>query len=255
MSEFDVLIMGANKVGKTCLASLFAIKEFLQFHDPTIEDSYRVDPPSKIAAIKNFSVIDTSGEFEKMCNFKDLIVNARGFVLVYSNTDPSSANKIKTLISDIKAQKSDTAACNVTNYITVMCNIKVESDKAAQHILSETCNAENIQHVAFNLSKKNCGKEVNELFINLSQRNFKLHSKCINGDKLWGKMPAHADATARKKTYLSSAAPKKTSTYSKCINGDKSQGIFPAEGCAAEKMQQYLATASNENTVAQTLQP
>jgi Ras-related protein Rap-1B len=39
--EFNVVVLGAGGVGKSCLTAQFVHNEWIESYDPTIEDSYR----------------------------------------------------------------------------------------------------------------------------------------------------------------------------------------------------------------------
>lgn len=94
--NFKFVVVGSGGVGKSCLTLQFAQNQFIDGHDPTIEDSYQ-----KIVKVDGracrLDILDTAGQEEFASMRTANMRKGQGFVLVYSITDRSSIEKISEL--------------------------------------------------------------------------------------------------------------------------------------------------------------
>ncbi|PSR85715.1 ras family-domain-containing protein [Coniella lustricola] len=98
--EFQVVVLGAGGVGKSCLTAQFVHKEWIESYDPTIEDSYQkhmtIDGRQVV-----LEILDTAGT-EQFTSMRDVYMkNGQGFLLVFSITSPSSLSELHGLREEI----------------------------------------------------------------------------------------------------------------------------------------------------------
>ncbi|KAF3765086.1 ras-domain-containing protein [Cryphonectria parasitica EP155] len=98
--EFQVVVLGAGGVGKSCLTAQFVHQEWIESYDPTIEDSYQkqlaVDGRQVV-----LEILDTAGT-EQFTSMRDVYMkNGQGFLLVFSITSPSSLAELYGLREEI----------------------------------------------------------------------------------------------------------------------------------------------------------
>ncbi|KAL2269539.1 hypothetical protein VTJ83DRAFT_1723 [Remersonia thermophila] len=104
--EFNVVVLGAGGVGKSCLTAQFVHNEWIESYDPTIEDSYR-----KIVAVDGrqvvLEILDTAGT-EQFVAMRDLYMKTgQGFLLVFSISSKASFDELEGLRDDIIRIKDD----------------------------------------------------------------------------------------------------------------------------------------------------
>jgi len=106
--EYNIVVLGAGGVGKSCLTAQFVQNIWIESYDPTIEDSYRktleVDGRQVV-----LEILDTAGT-EQFTAMRELYIKTgRGFLLVFSITSLSSMNELQELRDQILRIKGNTA--------------------------------------------------------------------------------------------------------------------------------------------------
>ncbi|KAF1988907.1 putative ras small monomeric GTPase [Aulographum hederae CBS 113979] len=106
LREYNVVVLGAGGVGKSCLTAQFVQNVWIESYDPTIEDSYRktleVDKRHVV-----LEILDTAGT-EQFTAMRELYMKTgQGFLLVFSITSPSSLAELEDLRSQIIRIKGD----------------------------------------------------------------------------------------------------------------------------------------------------
>ncbi|KAL3866378.1 hypothetical protein ACJMK2_043681 [Sinanodonta woodiana] len=104
---YKLVILGDGGVGKSALVIQFVSHRFLEYHDPTIEDSYqqqaRIDgEPAKL------DILDTAGQPEFTAMREQYMRKGEGFILCYSITDRRSFDEVmqyKKLIERVRCQE------------------------------------------------------------------------------------------------------------------------------------------------------
>jgi len=96
-----ICILGDGGCGKTSLVVQYISNHFVEYYDPTIEDSYRkqivVDEQASL-----LDILDTAGQEEYMgCLLSQWIRSCNGFVIVYSVTSRSSFDQIQNFKDQI----------------------------------------------------------------------------------------------------------------------------------------------------------
>ncbi|XP_055330601.1 ras-related protein Rap-2b-like [Paramacrobiotus metropolitanus] len=92
---FRVLILGASSVGKTALIVRFATRRFIGDYDSTSERIYQCQRSLLDSQHVNFIVLDPiSNEFKAENEFRDQILWADAYLLLYSVTDQSSLDEV-----------------------------------------------------------------------------------------------------------------------------------------------------------------
>mmetsp|Transcript_29233 Transcript_29233/g.93649 ORF Transcript_29233/g.93649 Transcript_29233/m.93649 type:complete len:191 (+) Transcript_29233:277-849(+) len=98
--EYKLVVLGGGGVGKSALTIRLITDNFLEEYDPTIEDSYRkmmtIDEEPAV-----LDILDTAGQEEYSSMQDQWIRDGKGFLLVYSITDPNSFEEINSFISKI----------------------------------------------------------------------------------------------------------------------------------------------------------
>eukprot|EP01130_Rhizamoeba_saxonica_P013610 TRINITY_DN5826_c0_g1_i1.p1 TRINITY_DN5826_c0_g1~~TRINITY_DN5826_c0_g1_i1.p1 ORF type:complete len:183 (-),score=51.13 TRINITY_DN5826_c0_g1_i1:45-593(-) len=104
MSSYKVVIVGGGGVGKSAITFQFIYNKFIDFYDPTIEDSYRksIDVDEMCVVL---DILDTAGQ-EEFSSMRDhYIIAGDGFILVYSITSEKSFQEIEPLYQQIDRLK------------------------------------------------------------------------------------------------------------------------------------------------------
>ncbi|KAH6628548.1 P-loop containing nucleoside triphosphate hydrolase protein [Chaetomium tenue] len=122
--EFNVVVLGAGGVGKSCLTAQFVHNEWIESYDPTIEDSYRtqraVDGRQVMLEILDTAGTEQFGGCHSAFKFpfasltpskvamRDLYMKTgQGFLLVFSIASRTSFEELETLRDDIIRIKDD----------------------------------------------------------------------------------------------------------------------------------------------------
>lgn len=104
--QYNIVVLGAGGVGKSCLTAQFVQNIWIESYDPTIEDSY----------VKNLEVdgrqvmleiLDTAGT-EQFTSMRELYMKTgQGFLLVFSLTNEASLAELTELREKIISIKGD----------------------------------------------------------------------------------------------------------------------------------------------------
>ncbi|XP_052098485.1 GTP-binding protein Rit1-like [Mytilus californianus] len=104
--EYKIVILGDGGVGKSALVIQFVYHRFLDYHDPTIEDSYqkqaRIDGEPAL-----LDILDTAGQPEFNTMREQYMRKGEGFILCYSITDRRSYDEMltyKKLINQVRCR-------------------------------------------------------------------------------------------------------------------------------------------------------
>ncbi|KAK4117443.1 ras-domain-containing protein [Canariomyces notabilis] len=104
--EFNVVVLGAGGVGKSCLTAQFVHNEWIESYDPTIEDSYRTQISVDGRQVV-LEILDTAGT-EQFVAMRDLYMKTgHGFMLVFSISSRTSFDELQTLRDDIIRIRDD----------------------------------------------------------------------------------------------------------------------------------------------------
>jgi len=95
MDAWRVAVLGDGGVGKTALAVQFTLNKFIEWYDPTIEDTYRTKllVDDRMCFVE---VIDTAGQEEYSILRDQWAREGQAFVLVYSILQRTSFNRLTT---------------------------------------------------------------------------------------------------------------------------------------------------------------
>ncbi|TVY48550.1 Ras-related protein [Lachnellula occidentalis] len=111
--DFNIVVLGAGGVGKSCLTAQFVQNIWIEAYDPTIEDSYRkqIDVDGRQCMLE---ILDTAGteQFSKLIDSITLLrelymKTGQGFLLVFSITSQSSLYELQELREQIIRIKDD----------------------------------------------------------------------------------------------------------------------------------------------------
>ncbi|KAF8543208.1 P-loop containing nucleoside triphosphate hydrolase protein [Trichophaea hybrida] len=94
--EYNIVVLGAGGVGKSCLTAQFVQNVWIESYDPTIEDSYRkvVEVDGKSCVLE---ILDTAGT-EQFTSMREIYLKTgQGFLLVYSITNLNSMNELTAI--------------------------------------------------------------------------------------------------------------------------------------------------------------
>ena len=101
-----LVVMGAGKVGKTCLLNRLFNNTFKESYKPTVEERYCKKLVIEEASM-TVQIFDTAGDLK----FPDMrrlhIKKAHAFLLVFSLDDITSFEEIKTLWREIKEEREN----------------------------------------------------------------------------------------------------------------------------------------------------
>ncbi|KAI5796359.1 ras family-domain-containing protein [Peziza echinospora] len=99
--EYNIVVLGAGGVGKSCLTAQFVQNIWIEAYDPTIEDSYRkvLDVDGRACVLE---ILDTAGTEQFNFDFREIYMKTgQGFLLVYSITSISTLNELSDLRDQI----------------------------------------------------------------------------------------------------------------------------------------------------------
>jgi len=103
---YKIVMLGDGGVGKSCLTIQLCRNYFAIEYDPTIENSYRttvrIDEDSAL-----LDILDTAGQEEYIAMRDQHIQRGRGFVLVYSITNPLTFRSLPNLYQSILTVKEE----------------------------------------------------------------------------------------------------------------------------------------------------
>jgi GTPase KRas protein len=95
---------GSFGVGKTCIVVQFVKQEFLEDHDPTMEDFYETS--KKVGdKVVDLTIYDTSGNEQYTSLAEEHMQTVEGYFLIYSVTDVESFNKLEALHKKVSLSK------------------------------------------------------------------------------------------------------------------------------------------------------
>ncbi|KAK0168633.1 hypothetical protein PV327_002411 [Microctonus hyperodae] len=135
---YKVVVLGDGGVGKSAVTLQFVSHSFLDYHDPTIEDSYRqqavIDGEAAL-----LDILDTAGQVEFTAMRDQYMRCGEGFMICYSVTDRHSFQEVleyRKLISRVRANE-DIPLVLVGNKFDLQSQRKVttEEGKALAHQL------------------------------------------------------------------------------------------------------------------------
>ncbi|KAG0716934.1 GTP-binding protein Rit1 [Chionoecetes opilio] len=102
---FRIVVLGEGGVGKSALTLQFVSHNFLEYHDPTIEDAYQrqavIDGEPAL-----LDILDTAGQIEFTAMREQYMRCGEGFLICYSLTDRRSFEEVagyKKLITKVRA--------------------------------------------------------------------------------------------------------------------------------------------------------
>ena len=99
-----IYLMGEGGVGKSAVTLRYITRNFIEYYDPTIEDSYT----TKILVddrLSNITIVDTAGQEEYISIRNNWIEHGDGFILIYSIDSRNSFDEIKILMDEITTLK------------------------------------------------------------------------------------------------------------------------------------------------------
>ncbi|XP_020280271.1 GTP-binding protein Rit1-like isoform X2 [Pseudomyrmex gracilis] len=104
---YKIVVLGDGGVGKSAVTLQFVSHRFLEYHDPTIEDSYQkqvvIDGEAAL-----LDILDTAGQVEFTAMREQYMRCGEGFIICYSVTDRHSFQETleyKKLISRVRANE------------------------------------------------------------------------------------------------------------------------------------------------------
>jgi len=102
LKAFKVGVLGHGAVGKSALTLRFVQGQFVANYDPTIEDTYRkvVDGLPNDQTVQ-LEVLDTAGQEDYVSLRSSWIRTSQGIILVYSVTNRSSHEGLRSFYEDI----------------------------------------------------------------------------------------------------------------------------------------------------------
>lgn len=103
-TEVKLVVLGAGAVGKSCMTVQLVSHHFIDFYDPTIEDSYR-----KQTVIDNetvlLDILDTAGQDEYSAMRDQYMRTGQGFILVFDVTSRATFDELATFAEQVSRAK------------------------------------------------------------------------------------------------------------------------------------------------------
>ena len=98
--EYTIVMLGGGGVGKSAFTVMLVSNYFIQYYDPTIEDSYKTNMIVDNQDV-TINILDTAGQEEYLALRDQYIRNGDGFVILYSITSNSSFLEISPIREQI----------------------------------------------------------------------------------------------------------------------------------------------------------
>lgn len=95
--QHRVVVMGAAKVGKTCIISQFLYDKFNSRYKQTVEELHRGEYELPDGSALTLDILDTSGSFEFPAMRTLSITTGAAFILVYAVDDKESWHEVERL--------------------------------------------------------------------------------------------------------------------------------------------------------------
>lgn len=99
-----IVVMGAAKVGKSCIVHKFLYDRFTPKYSRTIEDLHVADYNLSTGASLTLEILDTTGSYQFPAMRALSISNANAFVLVYSVGDLESWQRVHDLRYEVSVE-------------------------------------------------------------------------------------------------------------------------------------------------------
>jgi len=106
--RYRIVVLGDGGVGKSALTLQYVQHNFIDYHDPTIEDAYQqrtvIDTEPCL-----LDILDTAGQVEFTAMREQYMRCGEGFIICYSITDRHSfieAEEYRNLILKVRAQEN-----------------------------------------------------------------------------------------------------------------------------------------------------
>ena len=103
-TEVKMVVLGAGAVGKSCMTVQLVSHHFIDFYDPTIEDSYR-----KQTVIDNetvlLDILDTAGQDEYSAMRDQYMRTGQGFILVFDVTSRATFDELAVFAEQVSRAK------------------------------------------------------------------------------------------------------------------------------------------------------
>lgn len=109
--EFKLVVLGAGAVGKSCMTVQLVSHHFVDFYDPTIEDSYRKQTVIDGETVQ-LDILDTAGQDEYSAMRDQYMRTGQGFVLVFDVTNRATFDVLAAFADQVSRVK-DAAVCDV----------------------------------------------------------------------------------------------------------------------------------------------
>jgi GTPase KRas protein len=109
--EFKLVVLGAGAVGKSCMTVQLVSHQFIDFYDPTIEDSYRKQTVIDGETVQ-LDILDTAGQDEYSAMRDQYMRTGQGFVLVFDVTNRATFDVLAAFADQVSRVK-DAAVCDV----------------------------------------------------------------------------------------------------------------------------------------------
>jgi GTPase KRas protein len=109
--EFKLVVLGAGAVGKSCMTVQLVSHQFIDYYDPTIEDSYRKQTVIDGETVQ-LDLLDTAGQDEYSAMRDQYMRTGQGFVLVYDMTNRATFDVLATFAEQVSRVK-DAAVTDV----------------------------------------------------------------------------------------------------------------------------------------------
>lgn len=127
---YKIVILGDGGVGKSAVTLQFVSHSFLDYHDPTIEDSYQqqavIDGEAAL-----LDILDTAGQVEFTAMRDQYMRCGEGFIICYSVTDRHSfqeASEYRKLITRVRLSE-DIPLVLIANKLDLEMHRKVSTEE------------------------------------------------------------------------------------------------------------------------------
>lgn len=107
LRRYRIVVLGDGGVGKSALTLQYVQHNFIDYHDPTIEDAYQQRTVIDLEPCL-LDILDTAGQVEFTAMREQYMRCGEGFIICYSITDRHSFNEAveyRSLITKVRASE------------------------------------------------------------------------------------------------------------------------------------------------------
>jgi len=142
--DYKIVVVGGGGVGKSAITVQYISHHFVEYYDPTIEDSYKKQKHVD-GEVAHIEILDTAGQEEFSCMTEMWLRGADGYLIVFSVTRQLTFNEVRYYLERIERTKDDSPK-NIP--ITIFAN-KVDLENEREVTQDDAMSLANLNGVCY----------------------------------------------------------------------------------------------------------